>query len=482
MRAALAEAHHIPPARRKDRPRTPLEAAIDGADSAPDDAERRLALAKALMPSERWPLVRRHALAAMRLAPPGWPKAAALGDLLFQIGEFDAAHGVLEACLKHGTADGEALRNLSALHCDLGDDRLARDCLMEAARLDPVSGPKRPNPNKPTVLRLRSVERSHYGIRYDRDSRCYVRRLKDGHFSVKDLVEHERVNMFVADICGDNLSEVELPPFDIVINSVSCGDLNPSALRSMDRFLERYPATPVINRPLCVLESTRRQNFERLGALDGVLFPQSELFHNDAAPVAVADRLEALGLGYPLIVRRSGTHTGDSMWKLDDRAALLAHLERAPRDVELYAIAFLDCRGREGLYHKRRAFFIDGVFYPVACLASDIWQIHSADRYRVMADRADLRQEERRYLADPRAFLGTEVFDRLHAIRDLMDLDFFGIDFTVDEDGRLVIYEANAAMRHNFDYAGAFPYTRAHLERISDAFADMLDRRVAVDA
>ena len=56
-------------------------------------------------------------------------------------------------------------------------------------------------------------------------------------------------------------------------------------------------------------------------------------------------------------------------------------------------------------------------------------------------------------------------------------LDFFGIDFTVLEDGRLFIFELNAAMRHNFDHAPAFPYTWPHLRAISQAFHAMAESR-----
>jgi len=53
-----------------------------------------------------------------------------------------------------------------------------------------------------------------------------------------------------------------------------------------------------------------------------------------------------------------------------------------------------------------------------------------------------------------------------------------GIDYTMDKQGRVVVFEANSAMRHNFDHAEAFPYTRPHLERVSDGFQAMVDQRI----
>ncbi|MEL6854810.1 MAG: hypothetical protein AAFO83_06835, partial [Cyanobacteria bacterium J06607_13] len=76
-------------------------------------------------------------------------------------------------------------------------------------------------------------------------------------------------------------------------------------------------------------------------------------------------------------------------------------------------------------------------------------------------------------------YLGEENIARLYRIRDLVQLDFFGIDFTVLSDNRLFIFELNAAMRHNFDHAKNFPYTEPHLRRVSDAFAAMVKARLA---
>ena len=45
-------------------------------------------------------------------------------------------------------------------------------------------------------------------------------------------------------------------------------------------------------------------------------------------------------------------------------------------------------------------------------------------------------------------------------------------------DGGMFIFELNPAMRHNYDHAGNFPYTRPHLDRISAAFNEMVQRKL----
>ncbi|MGK7894335.1 MAG: hypothetical protein AB4372_12115, partial [Xenococcus sp. (in: cyanobacteria)] len=98
--------------------------------------------------------------------------------------------------------------------------------------------------------------------------------------------------------------------------------------------------------------------------------------------------------------------------------------------------------------------------------------------YEIMDKTQWTQDAEQSFLNDPISYLGQENFDKLCKIRDLIDLDFFGIDFTITPDGTLFIFELNSAMRHNFDHAGNFPYTRPHLERISAAFDTMIQNRL----
>ena len=94
-----------------------------------------------------------------------------------------------------------------------------------------------------------------------------------------------------------------------------------------------------------------------------------------------------------------------------------------------------------------------------------------------MSSTPSTQEDENRFLTDPAAYLGPKAIEALYAIYDTIELDFFGIDFTLDSERNVIVFEANAAMRHNFDHAGNFPYTRPHLEKVSEAFASMVERR-----
>ncbi|NEQ42128.1 MAG: hypothetical protein F6K00_00625 [Leptolyngbya sp. SIOISBB] len=458
------------------------ESKLNGEASQQDDsstiAEAQLQLAIACAERRDLAAARRHANIAAEQAASDWPHLEALGILLFQLSEFLSACVVLIQASQNGPLGPEALKVLAALFHRTGETAKARRCLAAMAQLQAITSPSHLQPDRPKILRFRSVEKSRFGIKTNRETGLRYCRLKGGHFSIKNLLDRDRFNLYVATVFGNNLDKSEaLPSFDLFMNGVSCPDLDPVGLDNVEAFLAKFPDVPVINPPHKVRRTTRAENARRLGALPHVILPQTELFRLEGPAPAIADQMEAAGLGYPVIVRHRGTQTGKTMAKIDSRAALVEWLSAQPPGTEAYATAFIDCRWQDGYYHKSRVFFIDGELFPVASLASDTWQIHSGDRYRVMSSTPSTQEDENRFLRDPMAYLGEKAIAALYSIHDTIELDFFGIDFTLDSERNVIVFEANAAMRHNFDHAENFPYTRPHLEKVSAAFTAMVERR-----
>ncbi|MEM1190011.1 MAG: TauD/TfdA family dioxygenase [Pseudomonadota bacterium] len=458
----------------------PLDNAYQRVRAAPANAEAQLELAIGLIERGRLDEARRHAIAAAEHASPDWENLAVLGTVLFELGVFPEAHRILIQAAQLKRIGAAQLRMLAALYHHTGDVDLERHCLKAMATLEAVVGPQRIHPGKPHVLRLRSVENSYFGVKINRQTGLRFASLKGGHFSLKNLADSKRMNRYIGTVFGDNLNGLkDLPDFDLFINCVGCADRDPGGLERIRSFVNRHPEVPVINAPDKVLRTTRADNAIRLNEIGGVVMPQTKVFTLERSAEAVAASVEEAGFDFPVIVRQRGTQTGKTVEKIDSRPDLLTWIYDQPMGAEIHVISWLDCAWDDGYFHKTRVFFIDDVFYPVANLSSDFWQIHSGDRYRVMSETPSTQEEEKRFLSDPRGYLGAKAYDALHGIRDAIDLDFFGIDFTLDAEGNVLVFEANAAMRHNFDHAGTFPYTRPYLETISQAFGDMIDRRVA---
>jgi hypothetical protein len=140
------------------------------------------------------------------------------------------------------------------------------------------------------------------------------------------------------------------------------------------------------------------------------------------------------------------------------------------------AIAFLDARDADGTVRKYRAMIVDGALYPLHLALGHRWKLHyfSADMIDVPAHRA----ADAAFLADLPAALGPRATAALERVRDALGLDYGGIDFGVDRDGRLLLFEANATMVvPPHDPNPVFAYRRPAVERILAAVRAMLLRR-----
>jgi glutathione synthase/RimK-type ligase-like ATP-grasp enzyme len=255
----------------------------------------------------------------------------------------------------------------------------------------------------------------------------------------------------------------------LVLNLVTDPDINPIVLGHAHRYLKGYKGR-VINRPDAVLGSTRDQQARLLAEIGGLIAPRTARFLG-RLNLAVA-AIERTGLQFPAILRLVGTHGGQVLGLMRDREMLL---EAIKADHAYYLTEFVDSRIPGGLYQKIRVFYFGETPIVRHRLVSDRWNIHAADRARVLATRpADIRFE-RALMEDGFVVLPNAVQETLKKIRARVALDFFGIDFTTMPDGRVLMFEANATMsffpiidKAPFDYAGPM------VERARRAFDNML--------
>jgi tetratricopeptide (TPR) repeat protein len=401
------------------------------------------------------------------------------GNFLLRRGNFTEAIDVFRKSIALDPQDYDGGLSLASIADYAGDQQESEKRLKQVLRYHPYRPEEEPDPQKPTILRLRGFEAAAYGIVRHSDG-SYRKLLQGGHFSTDHLFNHESYNIDILNLFEDNLNQVEtLPKFDLFLNTIACPDSKQDSLKTADQLILRYPHVPVINPPRLVLETTRERNSFRLNTISGVTFPRTEKFWWDGvASEQVVKKIMDAEFEFPVIVREVGTQTGQTVALIQDKTALQSHFEGSPPNRAYYVIQFKDCSIQPDVFHKMRIFFVDGVLYPVANVFHNAWNIHSGDRYSVMDQQEWMQEEEKKFLNDPRSYLGHDKVEKLYAVRDLIQLDFFGMDFTVLQDGTLFIFELNAAMRHNYDHVRTFPYTRPYLERISHSFDKMLQERL----
>lgn len=271
-----------------------------------------------------------------------------------------------------------------------------------------------------------------------------------------------------------------LPPHRLVFNVIGDTDSCQADLEAAQALL-RYEAGPVINPPPAVLATGRMANAERLRALPGVVTPRIALLPR--ATLAGADAIEALvghGLGFPLLLRRPGFHTGKHFVRVDNADALPTAVAAMPGN-ELMAIEFLNAYGSDGCARKYRAMMIDGQLYPLHLAISDHWKVHYFTA--AMAGHPAHQAEEAAFLNDMPKVLGNKAMAALHSIQAALGLDFGGMDFGIDAAGNVLLFEANPTMLVNPPDADAqWDYRRTAAEHALNAARRMLIARATKDA
>jgi hypothetical protein len=268
-------------------------------------------------------------------------------------------------------------------------------------------------------------------------------------------------------------SGMDLPPHDVVFNSIGDADRCRKSLERVRALLDVSPAA-AINDPERVLATGRDETGERLGGIAGVVVPRTERLSRTQITAA---NLIRRSWTFPLLVRAPGYQAGRYFERIDEPAALADALARVPGP-ELFAIEFIDMRGADACVRKYRVLFIDGRLYPVHLAISTTWKVHyfSSD----MAERADHRVEEQRFLEDMRSVLGPAVIGALDEVARTLNLDYGGVDFGIDAAGKLVIFEANATMAVYPPAGEMYAYRRPAFDAVIAAVRALLaDRAVS---
>jgi hypothetical protein len=182
-----------------------------------------------------------------------------------------------------------------------------------------------------------------------------------------------------------------------------------------------------------------------------------------------------------LLLRIPGFHMGRHFVRVESRGELAAQVVALPacangRDspqTEVLAIEYLDARGVDGHFRKYRVMMVGGRLYPLHLAIAHDWKIHyfSAD----MRDHAEYRAEEASFLADMNAVLGSAAMAALERLAGTIGLDYGGIDFGLNQQGEILLFEANATMVvEQPDLDPRWDYRRAAVERIHAAVRGLL--------
>jgi glutathione synthase/RimK-type ligase-like ATP-grasp enzyme len=378
-----------------------------------------------------------------------------LANLLLRANQHEQARGHYEAALKADPDHAGAHQGLGAVLADNGDRDSAQEHFRKGFRGHAISTLPYRGTQPPIAL---------------------LQLVSSGGGNIPTASFLDDCIFLTSVIVTDHLDpSLPLPPHQLIFNTIGDADLCEPALEAAARLIARSSA-PVINDPRAIMKTGRISNAIRLGAVPGVVTPRTIAIPRDV--LAGPGGIEAIAdhqFSFPLLLRSPGYHTGRNFIIVENATQLSAAAASLPGS-ELLVIEYLDARGHDGSARKFRVMMIGGKIYPLHLAISRDWKVHyfTSD----MADKPDHRLEEAKFLADMPAVLGEKATRALQGIRDALGLDYAGIDFGVNADGDLLLFEANATMVIAVpDNDARWAYRRTAITKILEAVVAMLRQK-----
>ncbi len=267
------------------------------------------------------------------------------------------------------------------------------------------------------------------------------------------LIDRKRFETVTIQVPGDG-SAMALPEADVAFNIVGDADAGAAFLGSVAALRDRLPC-PMLNPPERIGPTRRDRLAAALGDIPGLVVPRLERLGR----AALAARAETQP-GRALLIRPAGSHGGIGLVRVESGPDIVACLAASSAEA-FYVSDYWDFRSADGWFRKYRLVFVGGIAFPVHLAIGADWLVHY---WRVgMADW--MRGEEDAFLADHRSVFDTTAQAALAAVAARLDLDFAGIDCAVLQDGRVLLFEANATMLVHVTGAAK----RAQAEQIRDA-------------
>ncbi len=407
-----------------------------------------------------------------------------------------------------------ALSEMGRVYLIMGDTAAALDCAHRAIAIDPEFRPgyvtlsaalvrddRRAEAHQASLeaVRLRRITVRDFRGREPVGSVLVLRGLQHAYFRMapdnlvsisnsgrNNAVAHfdlSRIQQYTFYLDGfDPATEMDqLPDCDIVFSETSDMDTAPRSLEVARSIVERV-SVPVINPPDLVAQTRRHLNYQRLRDIEGLLFPPTiQLEQALKSRQDIIKTLDEANISFPILIRCAGTHTGESLAKVERAEQLEAYfLEHS--EGPYYVVEFIDFFDKRGGYVKMRAYCVDGILFPNQYFVWPDWNVHVTPLvYEFMSQNKWMHDSAMQFYADLEEFLGPDAFRALNSIYAKLRLDYFGIDFTLMEDGSIFVFEANATMRlprltsSELDPA---PYRKPGIQAIGQALNQMLERKI----
>lgn len=222
------------------------------------------------------------------------------------------------------------------------------------------------------------------------------------------------------------------------------------------------------NHPDAVLRSTRDTVALSLANIRGLHVPVTIRTLLER-PSDLIDVTRSAQLSWPVIVRVAGAHSGLATVRIDSAEDVRNALRTIPWGGRaLYVTEYVPYVDDDRMHRKMRIVVVGRDVFLRHAITTRHWHAHARD-HDPAYDGA-----ESELMAKFDSDLKPGIEERIHAIADAMDLDYFGIDCCLRPDGRLLIFEANANMNILYNSRPDAPYCVRELARITRSLVTLL--------
>jgi glutathione synthase/RimK-type ligase-like ATP-grasp enzyme len=292
-----------------------------------------------------------------------------------------------------------------------------------------------------------------YGVADDGKAQVFIdeqgnaRLLHDGSTNLNPFLQDLPGQCYLFCVAGAGRPQAYKLPFwpDVIVNEISDPDSHAAALSRAIELCQAQGNKPVINHPALIQQTRRDMIAARLSEIPQLIVPHTYRFF----PETPGDVLEAIrreGFTYPLIFRQAGDHGGVSTTLINDEASVQRAMYSYALDGRPYYLTqFVDYREEDGRYRKYRIVVVGGQPFIRHQITSDQWLIHASSR-DFMNQHPALRQEEEQTLCRFEDEILPGIRQGIDQITGVLKLDYYGIDCSLRQDGKMLVFEINANM------------------------------------
>jgi glutathione synthase/RimK-type ligase-like ATP-grasp enzyme len=381
-----------------------------------------------------------------------------LANSLIEDNEFQLAREHFMKALNISPGLQEAHKGLAKLYEKIGDENTAEYHRIHCFKKNSVTAIPYQGNEKPMHALVMASTRGNLPIR------------------VHDLFDRNTYHTTVI-IPEFYKTDKMLPKHDIIVNLIGNADICKDSLGSAEKLIAAS-SMPVINHPAAVLATGRVSIANRLRHIPDVQtpltldIPREHLSASDPRHV-----LKERGFEFPYLLRSPGFSNGLHFYKVSNPQELHEALKVLPGE-SVTAIQFMDSRSGDGKIRKYRVMMIHGELYPLHAAISHNWKIHFETAE--MAESPEHRAEDENFLHNMHSVLGHKAMAALRKIVDMLGLDYGGVDFGLDKQGHILLFEANATMVVSMpDHDNRWDYRREPIKRVMNAIKNLPSDKIA---